>query len=165
MRLALAALAAAAAPAPSQLLHRIAASPWPSSQLPAGMSVKQVGTVPVSAQGKKWHAVGEVGFSITDPGRTDGIVIYEVFPKASDASGDLHHPHLNAGDRELGAAPGVPESLLIASTTTAGKHAVLGAAARGTVIVQAIASTRAHTVALLKAAIDHLGRLSGGVPA
>ena len=161
MRLALAALAGAAAVSPGQLLQQIATSPWPASQLPRGMSVKQVGAVPVSAQGKKWHAVGEVGFTIRDPGHADGVVVFEVFPKASDASGDLHHPHLNQGDRRLGVAPGVSASLLIASTTAAGKQVVLGAAVRGTVIVQAIASTNARTVALLKAAIDHLGKLAG----
>ncbi len=171
MRLALAALAVAAGPTPAQLLHRIAVSPWPTAQLPAGVTISQAGALPLSAQGKKWHAVGEVGFILKGPDAFDEIV-YEVFPNAADARGDLTHPHLNPGDRKGGSVAGVPNSLTITTTATQnGKKTgvTVLAAARGNVIVQAITTSGTSTAEgdtalatkLLKAGIAHLSKLSG----
>ncbi|MHB8469499.1 MAG: hypothetical protein ACYDCH_07085 [Gaiellaceae bacterium] len=171
MRVLLATLAVAAAPAPARLLKEIAAAAWPASGLPAHVTIAQAGAVPVSAQGRRHHAAGEIAFVLKGPDPSDEI-LFEVFPTAADASGDIRHPHLNGGDRKRGAAAGIAHSLLITSSVAQSGKAVgvtIGAAVRGNVIVQAISTSRtrpkegdtAEVVALLAAGIAHLGKLGG----
>jgi hypothetical protein len=170
MRLALAVLTAAAAPTPAKLLQQIATEPWPKADLPAHVTIGRVGAVPVSAQGRKYHAIGEILFILKGPNPNDELV-FEVFPSARDANGDIQHPHLNPNDRKHGQALGVPNSLLV---TTSGMQngkrigITIVAAVRGNVIVQAVTSSTtkakqgdtAEAIALMKAALAHLKKLA-----
>jgi hypothetical protein len=171
MRLAIAVLAVAAAPTPAQLLQKIAVSPWPVADLPAHVTIKQIGSIPISTQGKKYHAAGEIGFILKGPDPNDEIV-FEVFPTAADAVGDIRHPHLNAGDVTHGRVPGVPDSLRLTTSATQNGAKVgisIAAAVHGNVIVQAVTTSKtsakhgndAMVRALLKAGLAHLKKLGG----
>lgn len=161
MRLAIAVLAATVTTTPGQLLKQLLATPWTAASLPAKLAVIAAGHVPVSPQGKRYHAVGEIAFELKGAGARAPYVFFEAFPTAADASGDLRHPHLNAGDHTHGSVAGVAGSLEISSTDKNGGAVTLDAAARGNVIVLAIAPTPAIAAALLKAGIAHLKTFAG----
>jgi hypothetical protein len=156
--------AVAIAPPPQTLLAKLLKTPVAKSELPFGFSKPRIAKQPLSANGIKYHAVGQVAVALQGPDQEDAFA-WEVFKTRRDALADLHHPALANGVRLAGTVPGVKDGVLLRRKLN-GLELADAVAVVGNVLVQAVtASPRgnpAAAVALLKVAIAHLHEVEGG---
>ena len=154
--------AAAAGLAPQALVARLLTTPIRASELPHGFAHPQVEKQAVSANGRKYHAVGLVDALLKGPD-TEDAVAWVVFPGHRDALADLDNPAVGSGVKVIDVVPGIKASLVLTSTLN-GTTITDAAAVVGNVLVQGVVgsrSVRAPTaIILLKAAIAHLHRVN-----
>ena len=162
--------AAAAAPTPQALLTKLLSTPMRNAELPRGFTRTSASPLPLTANGRKYSAIGKVGVVLRGPDPDDELV-YEVFPDSTHAIADLRHPAVPAGSHMAGAVTGLKQSTtIVGSITLQNKtYGVTDAAAVvGTVLIQAITVSTASTkhgdaktaVELLRAGIAYVQRLS-----
>jgi hypothetical protein len=148
---------------PADLLTKLLKTPIKASELPAGMSKPRLARQPIGANGKKYHAVGEVAVLVKGPDSEDAFA-WEAFKTHANAIGDLDHPALSGGMKVLDTVPGYKDSLLLTATLN-GQKLYDAATVDGTVLVQAVTvsprGNKAGAIALLRAAVKHLQRVRG----
>jgi hypothetical protein len=146
---------------PQTLLTTLLNTPVRDAELPHGFSHAQIEKQPVSANGRKYRAVGLVDVALAGADAEDALA-WVVFSRHADAIGDLDHPALASGVKIVDTVPGLRESLLLTGTLN-GKKVTDAAAVVGNVLVQGVVASsrvRASTaILLLKAAIAHLRRV------
>jgi len=146
---------------PQALLTKLLKTPIRASELPIGFSHARTEKQPVSANGRKYHAVGLVDVALEGPDAEDAFA-WVVFTRHADAIGDLDNPAVGNGVRVIDVVPGIKESLVLTGTLN-GKRITDAAAVDGTVLAQGVvvsSTVREPTaILLLKAAIAHLRRL------
>jgi hypothetical protein len=146
---------------PQALLTTLLKTPIRSSELPHGFTHAQVEKQPVSANGRKHHAVGLVDAALRGPDAEDAVA-WIVFPDHAHAIADLDNPALGNGVRVIDVVPGIKESLVLTSTVN-GATVTDAAAVVGNVLVQGVVGSKAvrtpTAIILLKAAIAHLQRV------
>jgi hypothetical protein len=148
---------------PAQLLTQLLHAPIKATELPAGFSKPKVATQPISANGRKYHAVGQVAVLVQGPDSEDAFA-WEAFTNHADAVADLNHPGLSPTAKIAGSVPGLKDSLLVTGTLS-GKKLNDAVAVVGNVLVQGVTvsarGNRAGAIALLRAAVKHLQRVRG----
>jgi hypothetical protein len=153
--------AAVAGTTPQALLTTLLKTPIKASELPAGFSHPRTEKQPVSANGRKYHAVGLVDAALKGPDAEDAFA-WVVFAKHADAVADLDNPAVGGGVRVIDVVPGIRTSLVLTGTLN-GKQITDAAAVDGNVLIQGVVmsgSVREPTaILLLKAAIAHLHRV------
>jgi hypothetical protein len=161
--------AAAAVPTPQALLTRLLGTPIRNAELPHGFTGASVGPLALTANGRKYGALGKVGVVVHGPDPDDELV-YEVFPDRARAVADLGHPTLPASSHTAGPVSGLKESTTIVGSVTVQSKAYGVtdlAAVTSSVLIQAItfsATSAKHgdtaaALALLHAGIAHEQRL------
>jgi hypothetical protein len=155
--------AAAISPTPQALLAKLLQTPIARAELPSGYSKPKIARQALGANGKRYHAVGQVVVLLAGPNRQDAFA-WEVFQTRKDALADLHHPALTNGTRIVGTVPGVKDGVLLRGQLN-GLELADAVTVVDNVLVQAVtASPRgnpAASIALLKTAIAHLRRVTG----
>jgi hypothetical protein len=153
--------AAAAGMTPQALLTTLLKTPIRAAELPIGFSHAQIEKQPVTANGRKYHAVGLVDVALKGPDSEDAFA-WVVFTKHGDAIGDLDHPALANGVKVVDTVPGIKDSLILTGTLN-GQRITDAAAVVGNVLMQGVVvSTKVReptAILLLKAAIAHLERV------
>lgn len=148
---------------PADLLTTLLKTPIAKSELPAGYSKPKIARQPLSANGKKYHAVGEVAVLVQGPDTEDAFS-WMAFKSHANAVGDLDHPALSKSIKVVDTVPGYKESLLLAGTLS-GQKVFDAAAVVGNVLVQGVTvsprGNKAGAIALLRAAVKHLQRVRG----
>jgi hypothetical protein len=156
--------AVAISPTPQAVLTKLLHTPISKAALPFGYSKPKVATQPLGANGKKYHAVGQVAVLLTGPNREDAFA-FEVFRTRQNALEDLRNPVLTNGTRIVGTVPGVGDGVLLRGQAN-GLELADAVTVVGNVLVQAVtASPRgnpAAAIVLLKAAIAHLKKVQAG---
>jgi hypothetical protein len=154
-------VATVAAASPQALLTTLLKTKIAVSELPIGFSHPQAEKQPLSANGRKYHAVGLVDVALKGPDAEDAFA-WVVFAKHADAIADLDNPAVGNGVKVLDVVPGIKTSLILTGTLN-GKRVTDAAAVDGNVLVQGVvvsSTVREPTaILLLKAAIAHLRRL------
>lgn len=153
--------AALAGATPQALLMVLLKTPVHDSELPYGFSHARAEKQPVSANGRKYHAVGLVDVALKGPDAEDAFA-WVVFKSHADALADLDNPALVNGVKVVNVVPGIRDSLIL--TSTLGPNKVVDAAAVvGNVLVQGVvASSQVReptAIILLHAGIAHLQRV------
>lgn len=169
--------AATGARSPHSLYTKLLTTAYPDSQLPNGMFSAKVSLSQPSANGRRYHVVGEVQVAVDGPDPDDGIT-YMVFPNAADAHADFTHPSVtDAHERPVGNVPGyrIPSRWYVGSVTgknAFGKTITNGITAlfvqKGNVLVGAVTDSADNTdsgntpaaLQLLKSALKHLAAVS-----
>ncbi|HEY2543451.1 MAG TPA: hypothetical protein VGH92_10425 [Gaiellaceae bacterium] len=132
-----------------------------AAELPLGFSNARAERQRLSANGKKYHAVGLVDVSLEGPDAVDAFA-WIVFTKHADAISDLDHPAVGNGVKVLDVVPGLKDSLVLTGTLN-GKTITDAVAVDGAVLIQGVVVSSAvrepTAIILLKAAIAHLRRL------
>src|SRR5437868_14974803 len=85
--------AAAISPAPQALLTKLLQTPIARAELPSGYSKPKIARQALGANGKRYHAVGQVVVLLAGPNRQDAFA-WSVFQTRKDALADLHPPAL-----------------------------------------------------------------------
>lgn len=146
---------------PQALLTKLLKTPIKASELPIGFSHARAEKQPVSANGRKYHAVGLVDVALEGPDAEDAFA-WVVFTNHANAVADLDNPAVGNGVKVLDVVPGIHDSLVLTGTLN-GKRITDAAAVDGNVLVQGVvvsSTVRGPTaILLLKAAIAHLRRL------
>ena len=152
---------AALAITPAGLLTKLVKTPIKAGELPAGFSKPKVARQPLSANGRKYHAVGQVAVLVQGPDTEDAFA-WEAFKTHANAIADLDHPTLSTHTKIVDTVPGYKDSLLVAGTLS-GKKVYDAVTVVGTVLVQGVTvstrGNRAGAIALLRAAVKHLQRV------
>lgn len=155
--------AAAISPTPQALLTKLLHTPIARAELPSGYSKPKLARQPLGANGKKYHAVGQVVVLLAGPNRQDAFA-WEVFQTRKDALADLHHPALTNGTRLVGTVPGVKDGVLLRGQVN-GLALADAVTVVDNVLVQAVTAAPqgnpAAAIALLKTAIAHLKKVTG----
>lgn len=153
--------AATAGLTPQGLLTKLLKTPITASELPHGFTHAQVEKQSVSANGKRFHAIGLVDAALNGPDSEDAIA-WIVFSNHKDALGDLDNPAVGNGVKVIDVVPGIKASLVLTSTLN-GATITDAAAVVGNVLVQGVVGSKAvrtpTAIILLKAAIAHLQRV------
>jgi hypothetical protein len=163
-------ITAAAAPTPQALLTKLLSTPMRNAELPLGFTRASVSPLPLTANGRKYGAIGKVGVVLHGPDPDDELV-YEVFPDSAHAIADLRHPAVPAGSHTAGAVTGLKQSTTIVGSITVQNKAygvTDAASVTGTVLIQAITLSATSTkhgdtraaVELLRAGIAYVQRLN-----
>jgi hypothetical protein len=154
--------AALAGATPQGLLTVLLKTPVHDSELPsARFSHARTEKQPVSANGRRYHAVGLVDVALEGPDAEDAFA-WVVFKSHKDALADLDNPAVGNGVNVVNVVPGIRDSLML--TSTIGPNKVTAAAAVvGNVLVQGVVAApqvRQRTaILLLHAGIAHLRRV------
>lgn len=148
---------------PADLLTKLLKTPIKASELPAGFSKPKIARQPLGANGKKYHAVGEVAVLVQGPDVEDAFA-WEAFKTHADAIADLDHPALSTSTKVIDTVPGYKESLLLTGTLS-GKKVYDAVTVVDNVLIQGVTvsahGNRAGAIALLRAAVKHLARVRG----
>jgi hypothetical protein len=156
--------AAAISPTPQALLTKLVETPIAQAELPAGYSQPKIARQSLGANGRRYHAVGQVVVLLAGPNRQDAFA-WEVFKSHEDALGDLHHPALSNGTRIVGTVPGVKDGVLLRGQLN-GLQLADAVTVVDNVLVQAVTASPqgnpAASITLLKTAIAHLKKVAGG---
>ena len=156
-------LAGVTALTPQALLTKLVTTPIKAAELPAGFSKPKIARQPLTANGRKYHAVGQVAVLVQGPDTEDAFA-WEAFKTHANAIADLDHPVLTTHTKIVDTVPGYKESLLLAGTLS-GKKVYDAATVVDNVLVQAATvsarGNRAGAIALLRAAVKHLQRVRG----
>jgi hypothetical protein len=156
--------AAAISPTPQALLTKLLQTPIAPSELPSAYSKPKVARQPLAANGKKYHAVGQVVVLLAGPNQEDAFA-WEVFRTRKDALADLHHPVLTNGTRLAGTVPGVKGGVLLRGRLN-GLELADAVTVVDNVLVQAVTAAPhgnpTAAITLLKTAIAHLRKVTGG---
>jgi hypothetical protein len=148
---------------PQALVTKLLKTPVARSELPAGFSAPQIAKQALSANGRKYHAVGLVAVKVTGPDALDAFA-WQVFANHADAVADLNHPALTTSRQVVDTVPGFRDSLLLTGALS-GKRLTDAAAVVGNVLVQGVSlsarGSRANAITLLRAAVKHLQRVRG----
>jgi hypothetical protein len=156
--------AAAISPTPQTLLTKLLRTPIAQAELPSGYSKPEIARQPLGANGKRYHAVGQVVALLAGPNRQDAFA-WEVFRTRKDALADLHHPALTNGTRLVGTVPGVKDGVLLRGQLN-GLELADAVTVVDNVLVQAVTAAPqgnpAAAIVLLKTAIAHLKKVTGG---
>ncbi|HSX21829.1 MAG TPA: hypothetical protein VLE97_03540 [Gaiellaceae bacterium] len=148
---------------PADLLTKLLETPIKAAELPAGFSKPEIARQPLTANGKKYHAVGQVAVLVQGPDAEDAFA-WEAFKTHANAIADLDHPVLTAHTKIVDTVPGYKESLLLAGTLS-GKRVYDAVTVVDTVLVQGVTvsarGNKAGAIALLRAAVKHLQRVRG----
>lgn len=153
--------AAFATMTPQALLTTLLKTPVKTTELPIGFTNAQSEKQPVSANGRKYHAVGLVDVALKGPDVEDAFA-WVVFTKRTDAIADLDNPAVGNGVKVVDVVPGIKYSLVLTGPLH-GKTITDAAAVDGNVLVQGVvvsSTVRMPTaILLLKSAIAHLHRI------
>lgn len=146
---------------PAGLLTKLLQTPITPAELPAGYSKPKIARQPLSANGRKYHAVGQVAVLVQGPDSEDAFA-WEAFKSHADAIADLEHPAVSANVKVVHAVQGYKEGLILTGTLS-GKKLTDAATVVGNVLVQGVTVSaggdRAGALALLRAAVKHLQRV------
>lgn len=146
---------------PQALLTTLLRTRIPNSELPSGFSRAQAEKQALSANARKYHAVGLVDVALKGPDALDAFA-WIVFPSHADAIADLDHPVVGNGVKVVNTVPGIKESLVLTGSLN-GKKVTDAAAVVGNVLVQGVVSSskvRLPTaIILLRAAMAHLQKV------
>ena len=146
---------------PQALLKTLLKTPIPASELPGGFSHARAEKQALTANARKYHAVGLIDAALKGPDAEDAFA-WIVFPNHADAIGDLDHPVVGNGVQVVNTVPGIKESLILTGTLN-GKKVTDAAAVVGNVLVQGVvvsSKVRLPTaIILLHAAIAHLQKV------
>jgi len=159
------AAAVLAALTPQALLTKLLTTPIKASEWPKGYTKLKIGRQPLSANGIKYHAVGQVAVLLKGPDVEDAVT-WEAFKTQANAIGDLDHPDLSTGVKIIDTVPGYKESLLVTGTL-AGNKVYDAVTVVDNVLVQGVTvskrGNKAGAIALLRAAVKHLQSVTGSV--
>jgi hypothetical protein len=149
---------------PAALYSALLKKPFTKAELPSGFTSATVNKEAPSANGKRYHVVGEVQVNVLGPDDAD-VLRYYVFPTAADARGDFLHPD-RSGEKVtvVGKVPGVTLPSWEINGSLSGNGVTAMALLSGNAIVTSAAVTMSstthasepHTLALLKAGLAHL---------
>jgi len=143
---------------PQALLTALLKSPVPDAELPHGFSHARAEKQALTANARKYHAVGLVDVALNGPDTEDAFA-WIVFPSHADAIADLDHPVLGNGVKVIDTVTGIRESLVLTGSLN-GDAVTDAAAVVGNVLVQGVvASSKVRVptaVILLRAAMAHL---------
>jgi hypothetical protein len=143
---------------PQALLTTLLKAPLPNAELPHGFSHAQAEKQALTANARKYHAVGLVDVALTGPDAEDAFA-WIVFPSHANAIADLDHPVVGNGVKVIDTVTGIKESLILTGSLN-GNEVTDAAAVVGNVLVQGVvASSKVRVptaIILLKAAIAHL---------
>ena len=146
---------------PQALLTTLLKAPIPNAELPHGFSHARAEKQALTANARKYHAVGLVDVALKGPDAEDAFA-WIVFPSHANAIGDLDHPVLGNGVKVVDTVTGIKESLILTGLLN-GNTVTDAAAVVGNVLVQGVvASSKVRVptaVILLKAAIAHLNHV------
>ena len=146
---------------PQALLTSLLRTRIPNSELPSGFSHAQAEKQALSANARKYHAVGLVDVALKGPDALDAFA-WIVFPSHADAIADLDHPVVGNGVKVVNTVPGIKESLVLTGSLN-GKKVTGAAAVVDNVLVQGVVSSskvRLPTaIILLRAAMAHLQKV------
>jgi hypothetical protein len=153
--------AAVAGGSPQALLKTLLHTPIRNSELPAGFSNARAETQALTANGRKYHAIGLVDVALKGPDAQDAFA-WVVFPNHADALADLDNPAVGNGVSVVNVVPGIKRSLIL--TAKIGSTTVTDAAAVvGNVLVEGVVASSTvrepTAIILLHAAIAHLQRV------
>jgi hypothetical protein len=143
---------------PQALLTTLLRTPIPGADLPSGFSHAKAEKQALTANARKYHAVGLVDVALRGPDAEDAFA-WIVFPSHAAALADLDNPVVGNGVKVVNVVPGIKESLVL--TGSLGGNKVTDAAAVvGNVLVQGVvASSKVRVptaIILLRAALAHL---------
>ena len=143
---------------PKALLTTLLKAPIPNAELPHGFSHAQAEKQALTANARKYHAVGLVDVALTGPDAEDAFA-WIVFPSHANAIADLDHPVVGNGVKVIDTVTGIKESLILTGSLN-GNKVTDAAAVVGNVLVQGVvASSKVRVptaIILLKAAMAHL---------
>jgi hypothetical protein len=143
---------------PQALLTTLLKTPIPNAELPSGFSHARTEKQALTANARRYHAVGLVDVALRGPDDEDAFA-WIVFPSHADAIADLDHPVVGNGVRVVNTVPGIKESLVLTGSLN-GKKVTDAAAVVGNVLVQGVvASSKVRVptaIILLHAAMAHL---------
>jgi hypothetical protein len=143
---------------PQALLTTLLKTPIPNAELPSGFSHARTEKQALTANARRYHAVGLVDVALRGPDDEDAFA-WIVFPGHADAIADLDHPVVGNGVRVVNTVPGIKESLVLTGSLN-GKKVTDAAAVVGNVLVQGVvASSKVRVptaIILLHAAMAHL---------
>jgi hypothetical protein len=143
---------------PQALLTTLLKAPIPNAELPHGFSHAQAEKQALTANARKYHAVGLVDVALTGPDAEDAFA-WIVFPSHANAIADLDHPVVGNGVKVIDTVTGIRESLILTGSLN-GNTVTDAAAVVGNVLVQGVVASskvRVSTaIILLKAAMAHL---------
>ena len=143
---------------PQALLTTLLKAPIPNTELPHGFSHAQAEKQALTANARKYHAVGLVDVALTGPDAEDAFA-WIVFPSHANAIADLDHPVVGNGVKVINTVTGIKESLILTGSLN-GNKVTDAAAVVGNVLVQGVvASSKVRVptaIILLKAAMAHL---------
>jgi len=143
---------------PQALLTTLLKAPIPNAELPHGFSHAQAEKQALTANARKYHAVGLVDVALTGPDAEDAFA-WIVFPSHANAIADLDHPVVGNGVKVIDTVTGIKESLILTGSLN-GNKVTDAAAVVGNVLVQGVvASSKVRVptaIILLKAAMAHL---------
>jgi hypothetical protein len=146
---------------PQALLTTLLKTRIPNTELPTGFSSARVEKQALTANARKYHAVGLVDVALKGPDAEDAFA-WIVFPNHADAIADLDNPALGNGVQVVNTVPGIKESLVLTGSLN-GKVVTDAAAVVGNVLVQGVvASSKVRlpaAIVLLHAAIAHLQKV------
>lgn len=146
---------------PQALLATLLKTPIPNAELPSGFSPARAEKQALTANARKYHAIGLVDVALKGPDAEDAFA-WIVFPNHADAIADLDHPMVGNGVRVVNTVPGIKESLVLTGSLN-GKEVTDAAAVVGNVLVQGVvASSKVRlptAIILLRAAMAHLQRV------
>ena len=146
---------------PQALLTTLLKTRIPNAALPSGFSSPRAEKQALTANARKYHAVGLVDVALKGPDAEDAFA-WIVFPNHADAIGDLDNPVVGNGVQVVNTVPGIKESLILTGSLN-GKKVTDAAAVAGNVLVQGVVTSskvRLPTaIILLHAAIAHLQKV------
>jgi len=146
---------------PQALVTTLLKTRIPNTELPTGFSSARVEKQALTANARKYHAVGLVDVALKGPDAEDAFA-WIVFPNHADAIADLDNPALGNGVQVVNTVPGIKESLVLTGSLN-GKVVTDAAAVVGNVLVQGVvASSKVRlpaAIVLLHAAIAHLQKV------
>lgn len=146
---------------PADLLTKLLKTPIKASELPAGFSNPKRARQTLGANGKKYHAVGEVAVLVRGPDAEDAFA-WEAFKTHASAIADLDHPQLSITTKVVDTVPGYRDSLLLTGRLSGG-IVYDATTVVDNVLVQGVTvsarGNKAGAIALLRAAVKHLQRV------
>jgi hypothetical protein len=146
---------------PQALLTTLLKTRIPNAELPSGFSGARAEKQALTANARKYHALGLVDVALKGPDAEDAFA-WIVFPNHADAIGDLDHPVVGNGVQVVNTVPGIKESLILTGSLN-GQKVTDAAAVVGNVLVQGVvASSKVRlptAIILLHGAIAHLQKI------
>jgi hypothetical protein len=146
---------------PQALLTTLLKTRIPNAELPSGFSQAKAEKQALTANARKYHAVGLVDVAVKGPDAEDAFA-WIVFRSHADAIADLDNPVVGNGVQVVNVVPGIKESLVLTGSLN-GKKVTDAAAVVGNVLVQGVvASSKVRvptSIILLRAAMAHLQKV------